>query len=141
MLSEFDLIEDRADRMQLLIDVADRFRDVPPEVARRPFPADHKTPACESEVYVWSTPRQDGTLDYWFAVENPQGIAARALAVVLRDTLSGAPLDEVARVPTDVVLRLFGQELSMGKSLGLMGMVVMVQREAKRRLAATAPRA
>jgi cysteine desulfuration protein SufE len=60
-----------------------------------------------------------------------------ALAAILGDSLSGALLDEVASVPADVIYRIFGRELSMGKSLGLMGMVNMVRAEARQRLLAT----
>ena len=130
------LLPDRSDRIQFLIDVAGRFREVPPSVAERPFPERRKVPACESEAYVWAEPRPDGTLEYHFAVENPQGVSAKALAVILGESLSGAPLAQVARVPQDVVYDLFGRELSMGKSMGLMGMVAMVATEARRRLAA-----
>jgi hypothetical protein len=37
-------------------------------------------------------------------------------------------------VPADVVYRIFGRELSMGKSLGLMGMVNMVRTAARQQL-------
>ena len=59
-----------------------------------------------------------------------------ALATILTDTLSGAPLAQVARVPGDLVYDLFGRELSMGKSMGLMGMVGMAQAAARRALVA-----
>ena len=139
-LETLDLVSDRNERIQLLIDIAERFRDVPPRLAQRPFPEEHRVPACESEAYVWGEPRPDGTLDFHFAVENPQGISARAMAVLLGDSLSGAPLDQVAAVPQDVVYRVFGRELSMGKSMGLMGMVSMVNNLAKQQLARTAVR-
>ena len=61
-----------------------------------------------------------------------------ALAEILRSSLSGAPLEEVAAVPADVVYRIFGRELSMGKSLGLMGIVNMVRTAALQQLQATA---
>jgi cysteine desulfuration protein SufE len=131
-LETLDLITDRSERIQLLIDIAERFRDVPPRIAERPFPEECRVPACESEAYVWGEPRPDGTLDFHFAVENPQGISARAMAVILGDTLSGAPLDQVAAVPQDIVYRVFGRELSMGKSMGLMGMVSMINSLARR---------
>lgn len=134
VLETLALVPDRADRIQLLIDVADRFREVPPRVATRPFPEENRVPACESQAYVWAEPRSDGRLDFHFAVENPQGISAKALAVVLDETLSGAPLAEVANVPQDVVYRIFGDELSMGKSMGLMGVVSMVRNAARKAL-------
>ncbi len=122
----------------MLIEVADQFRPVPPRIAQRPFPAEHRVPGCESEAYVWSEAEPEGALTYYFAVENPQGISAMALAEILRQSLSGAPLEEVAAVPADVVYRIFGRELSMGKSLGLMGMVNMVRAEARQQLQAAA---
>jgi len=135
-LETLKMVSDRGERIQLLIDIADRFREVPPQIARRPFPEENRVPACESEAYVWGETRPDGALDYHFAVENPQGISAKALAVLLGDSLSGAPPEEVAAVPQDIVYDVFGNELSMGKSMGLMGMVSMVANLAKKQLAA-----
>ena len=125
------LVGGRSERIQVLIDTAERFREVPERIARRPFPEDHKVPACESEAYVWAEPLADGTLKFHFAVENPQGISARAMAVILDETLSGQPPEEVAKVSGEVIYDVFGRELSMGKSMGLMGMVAMVARSAK----------
>ncbi len=129
---------DRGDRIEMLIEVAGQFKPVPPRIAQRPFAVEHRVPGCESEAYVWSEARPDGTLTYYFAVENPQGISAMALAALLADSLSGAPLDEVAEVPADVVYRIFGNELSMGKSLGLMGVVNMSREMARQQVQAAA---
>lgn len=131
-LENLELISDRSERIQLLIDIANRYREVPQRIAQRPFPEENKVPACESEAYVWGERRPDGALDYHFAVENPQGISAKAMAAILEDTLSGAPPEQVAAIPQDIVYRIFGRELSMGKSMGLMGMVSMVANLAKR---------
>ena len=134
LLDDLALVGDRSERIEALIGVADRFRGVPERLASRPYPEERRVPACESEAYVWSEANPDGTLRFHFAVENPQGISARALAVILDETLSGAPLAEVAEVPADVVYRIFGNELSMGKSMGLMGMVSSVAQAARRAL-------
>jgi cysteine desulfuration protein SufE len=125
---------DRSERIQMLVDVAKQFRRVPEEIAQRPYPAEHRVPGCESEAYVWAAPREDGTSSYYFAVENPQGISAMALSAILSRSLSGAPLEAVAEVPGDIVYRIFGRELSMGKSLGLMGIVNMVRAAARQQL-------
>jgi len=125
---------DRGDRIQMLIELANQFKPVPARIAQHPFPAEHRVPGCESEAYVWSELGAKGNLTYHFAVENPQGISAMALATILGSSLSGAALDEVAEVPADVIYRIFGRELSMGKSLGLMGMVNMVRAEARRQM-------
>lgn len=89
-----------------------------------------RVPGCESEVFVVAKPLPDGTQKYLFAVDNPQGISAMALARILDEGLSGVPPKEVAQVPEDIVYEIFGKELSMGKSLGLTGMVRMVKAEA-----------
>ncbi len=133
------LLPDRTDRIDLLISIADRFREVPEHVARRPFPEDRKVPACESEAYLWAEKTADGGLKLHFAVENPQGISAKAMAVILGECLSGVPPEEIAALPGDVVYEIFGRELSMGKTMGLMGMVSMVTASAKKLLAPSQP--
>ena len=138
LLDTLALAPDRNDRIQLLIDLSERFEEVPAEIAQRPFPEEHRVPGCESEAFVWAEPRGDGTFKYHFAVENPQGVSARSLAVILDRALSGRPPEEIARVPSDVVYDVFGNELSMGKSMGLMGMVCKLQAETKKQAAATA---
>lgn len=124
-------VTDRSERIELLISIGERFKGVPDGVASRPYPEDRKVPACESEAYVFTESREDGTLDFHYAVENPQGISAMATAVILKDACSGAPLDQVANVSTDIVYQIFGNELSMGKSMGLTAMVQMTTHAAK----------
>lgn len=70
-LSLLRAVEDRQDRIEMLIGIADRFREVPPEVAK---------------------------------------------------------------VEDDLPLEIFGHELSMGKTMGLNGMVAMVRLAAARKL-------
>ena len=132
LLENLELAYDRDERIQMLIDIADRFKGVPDHIARRPYPKSHLTPACESEAYVWSEALPNQSLRYHFAVETPQGISAKALAVILSETLSGEPLVKVAQVPGEVVYKIFGRELSMGKNMGLTSLLSMVQACARR---------
>ena len=67
-----------------------------------------------------------------FAVENPSGISARALATILDKSLSGLPAAEIATVDCDIVERIFRRNISMGKGMGLMAMVDAVRTLAKR---------
>ena len=55
----------------------------PPGIATRPFDPSHQVPQCESDAYVWAQKLPDGTMKYYFAVENPSGISAKALAAIL----------------------------------------------------------
>lgn len=126
VLDALDLVEDRSDRIQALIDIARGYREVGPELAERPFEEAHRVPGCESEAFVWATERPDGRLDYHFAVENPQGVSARAVSALLAEHASGAPGEDVAALDDELVYALFGRELSMGKAMGLTGIVRMV---------------
>lgn len=138
LLDHLDLVEDRADRIELLIGIADRYHGVPESIAARPYPRERLVPGCESEAYFWAEDLEGprGPFKAHFAVENPQGISAQALAVILAETVSGRPLREVAELDTDLPLIIFGRELSLGKNMGLTGMVGMVRSEARRRLEA-----
>jgi cysteine desulfuration protein SufE len=125
-----DLIEsfsilDRQDRIEALVAIGESYRK--PEGV--PRDDTHRVPGCESEVYVASEPEGEGRR-FLIAVDNPQGISAMALAQILDQTLSGEPAEGVARVPEDIVYEIFGRELSMGKSMGLMNTVSAVKREA-----------
>ncbi len=127
--------EGRTERMQMLIDLGKKFKEVPPEIAERPFADEHKVPGCESEAYVWATDHPEGGVKFYFAVENPQGISAKASAVILDRGLSGAPLDEILAVDPAIMNEFFGGELTMGKNLGLSNLLGMCQHAAKQRLA------
>ena len=121
-----------SERTELLLEYAGKFKDVPPEVAKRPFDRAALVPHCESEAYVWAVRNADDTLKLHFAVENPSGVSAKALAAILDRTLSGLPADEIAKVDPEIVEKIFRQNISMGKGMGLMSMVQRVQALARR---------
>jgi cysteine desulfuration protein SufE len=131
LIDAFDRLTEREDRMQLLIDYADRFQEIPADLASRPYPAENQVPFCESEVYVWLKENADRTIKLYFAVENPHGISAKALATILDQTLSGLPAGEVASISADLVYRIFGGNISMGKGQGLRAMIAMIQARAQ----------
>lgn len=124
MASMFSTME-RTERIQALIDMGTKFKPVPSRIAVKPYPESARVPHCESEAFVFSEPQEDGTLKFYFDVLNPQGISAKATAVILDKALSGAPIEQVMKVPGDVIYDIFGRELSMGKNMGLTGMVNM----------------
>lgn len=133
ILEELDTL-DRMERAQYLLELSDQFEEVPEHIAVRPFPEDRRVPKCESEAFVWAEDLEDGTLKFHYAVENALGISARAMSVIMDETLSGATLEQVARVDSDVVHRIFGRQLSMGKGEGLASMVELTVYEARKRL-------
>lgn len=123
------MLPDRQERIHALIALAERFQDVPADVAQRPFAETHRVPGCESEAFVWVVSRGD-VLDLYFAVENAQGLSAKALATILTEGLSGEPASEYAKVSDELVTAIFGNELSMGKTLGLTMMIQMAKAQA-----------
>ncbi len=135
LIDDLSSITDRNERVELLIETADRFPQVkvPPSVAQQPYGEEHRAPACESEAFVWAVDQPDGTLKYYFDVLNPQGLSAKAMAVILDETLSGEPVDQVAAITDDIVFQIFGKEISMGKGAGLMGIIALVRNEARKR--------
>ena len=132
VLETFDLFPDPPDRTAMLLSYADQFAEVPAAIATRPFDKSHQVPQCESDAYVWAIRMPDGTLDLHFAVENPSGVSARALAAILKKSLSGLPAEAVAAVDSGIVERIFRQNISMGKGIGLMSMVEAVRALARR---------
>lgn len=128
-LDDLAMYPDRAERIEMLVAIGGEYRheaaaEVPREVATR-------VPGCESEVFIDTIRSAGGGLGYRIAVDNPQGISAMALAVVLQ-SLNGLPASEAASLDEGLVFEMFGRELSMGKSLGLTGMVRMVKTLAQR---------
>ena len=88
-----------AGRTDLLLSYADQFKEVPPEVATRPFPKVAPGAAVRvGRLRVGACKQPDGTLKLHFAVENPSGVSAKALAAILDKTLSGLPAAEIATV-------------------------------------------
>lgn len=136
LLEDMSSITDRTERAELLIEYADRFPEVkvPAQIAVEPYPDENKAPACESDAFVWAADQADGTLKFYFDVLNPQGLSAKAMAVILDQTLAGEPLEQIAQLSDDIVFQLYGKEISMGKGAGLMGIIALVRNEAKKRL-------
>ena len=136
IIDDFGFITDRTERSEYLIEIADRFDEVrvPPEISTAPHPQENHVQFCESDAYVWAIDQPDGTQRYYFDVLNPQGLSAMAMAVILGETLSGEPPRQVATVPADIVFKIFGREIAMGKGQGLMGIVSMVSHAARQRL-------
>lgn len=125
---------DESERAEILLDYSDRFIEVPEAVACRPFAEENRVQRCESEAYVFTEPLDENKgLKFYFAVENPQGVSARALGAILQESLSGASVETIESIPHDIVIRLFGRRISMGKGEGLLGMVSLLKYYARQR--------
>ncbi|MFA7290289.1 MAG: SufE family protein [Melioribacteraceae bacterium] len=123
---------DNQEKIEYLISYADSFKEVPETIASKPYALDKKVEYCESGVYVWSIINEVGNPRFYFYVENPHGVSAKALCSILEEGLENADLQSVITIDTDIVFRIFGNNLSMGKNLGLIGIIQMIQRQVKR---------
>ncbi len=129
---------ERRERMELPADLAAKYRNAPARVAARPCDERHRVPGCESEAYVWVERLAGGTLKHHFVVENPQGVSAKAAAVILDRSLSGLKPEQVLQIPPEVIQDIFGRELSSGRNLGLTDMLVLRQAMARQESGANA---
>ncbi len=130
-IDTISLLPEENERVNILIDFAEKFKEVPPEIAQKPYPEKNKVPFCESGAFVWTKMQPDNTLKLYFAVENPQGISAKALAAILDKTLSGEKPQNLINLSEEIVNQIFGQNLSLRKNMGLTGIIQMIRRDAK----------
>ena len=130
-LNTISLLPDESERINILIDYAEKFKEIPPEIAEKPYPEKNKVPFCESGAYVWTKRQNDNTLKFYFSVENPQGISAKALAVILDKTLSGETPENIINIDENIVIEIFGSGLSTRKNIGLTGIIRMIKRDAE----------
>jgi cysteine desulfuration protein SufE len=132
LLDLFSMLSSEQERIDFLINYSDKFKENPDQIAQ--LTEENNVPFCESGVYVWANEQPDKTLKFYFAVNNPQGISAKALTVILDQTVSGEKPETILNIPDDLVFKIFGQNLSMGKNMGLSGIVQMVKRKARQSL-------
>jgi len=131
IVDDFQWINTRQERTEMLMYYADQFEEVPEAIATRPFAEEHHVTYCESDAYVWALLQEDGTMKFEYAVENPQGLSAMAMSAILKDTIDGLKPEEIADISCEIVYDIFGSDVSMGKGQGLMGIVKKVQNYAR----------
>ena len=124
VLDDLSFLSDRRERIDHLIGLGEAFAN--PSAEEVPRDPGARVPGCESEVYVRAS-REGEVMRVRFAVDNPQGISAMAMATILQEGLDGASAAEARSIDEALVYEIFGKDLSMGKSAGLMGMVRMVR--------------
>lgn len=134
LIQELKLTKDRNERFQILVSLAEKYKECVPEGITKPYRELDKVPGCESEVYMWGIPQSDGTLKFCFAVENPQGISTMLVAYLIDCYLSNIPPEHIINLPSGLINDIFGEDLSMGKELGFKMMIEKVKLLAKSHL-------
>ena len=123
-------MDDQETRAEYLLELAARF--TPPDPARisAPYPEANRIPGCESGVFLFCNENSQGGTEFFYAIENPHGISAKALAVLLTENLSGANAEDFRKLNPDMVRDVFGAALSLGKDQGLRNMILATRRGA-----------
>ena len=80
---------------------------------------------------MW-TIKTNGSYKFHFDVMNPQGISAKSVCAIFEETLSGETADNILSVPDDFVFDVFGQNLSMGKNLGLTNILAKMKNDIRK---------
>lgn len=137
LVESFRLLKDEAERLMMLIEFASCYVDPPPAIASRPYPAECKLDSCDCDVYFWAVPREDGRLDFYFAVDCAEGVSAKAFAVILSRSLSGAELAHISQLPVETVSTIFGDLVAPHKKVTLEAMLEAVRQAAQDMLAET----
>ena len=98
---------------------------------RRDVPSESYVRAVLREWEAWpgheSWVGSEGVNTIYFGGGTPSRLDPRGLATILERSLSGLPADQIARIDSSIVERIFRQNISMGKGMGLMSMVEAVR--------------
>ncbi len=131
ILDDLAFFTDRSDRIEALISLSEQFRPIPLELAERPYDEAKRVPGCESEAFAWAFRQPDGTYQLEFDVLSRQGLSAMALSYALKTGLDGEKAEAILAVSETLIPDLFGASLSMGKTMGLMNTLRLIQTQVR----------
>ena len=116
-------------RAEVLLDYARKLPELPGELAEAADRDDARVPECQTPVWLWVVPEGDGVrLHARVAEEAP---TVKGLLSILVHGYSGAPREEVAQIPNDLVQRLgLSSLVRMNRMVGLSAMIQRVRRRA-----------
>jgi len=127
---------DRQERIDMLIDFAKNLAPLPDRLEALKD-ASHRVEECQSPVYLFVEMIRDRVMLYADApIEAP---TVRGFVSLLLEGLNGATVDEVLKVPNDLVARCALQEvLGMLRVRGLSGVLRRIKQEVARAASAAA---
>ena len=106
---------DQRERLELLLDFAERLPPLPPEYEAQRRGGQHRVHECQTEVYLWSDVRGGRVeIHAWVAPEAP---TVQGFVALLAEAFQGATPEEVLAVKPDLLNRL-----GLLESLGMVRM-------------------
>ncbi|CAN5276495.1 SufE family protein [soil metagenome] len=124
----------REQTMQLLVEYANRFPELPERYAAMAGEDAYRVHECMTPVSLFSEARDGGI---WFFADVPKSApTVRALLTIFTQTLNGRPPETVLAIPSDFVSRLMQKVGLSTRERGLNAMVARMKRHAAEALAA-----
>lgn len=118
---------DRSTRLETLLDYSQRLPALPPRLEEQKGQAEHRVHECQTPVFLW-VEVQEGRVHIHADVprESP---TVRGFISLLARSLDGAPPDEVARIPDDLLDQLgLSETLGMTRTQGLTAILHRIKR-------------
>lgn len=128
--AEFADLEPR-ERLELLLDFAERLPQLPPELQAERDAGDHRVHECMTPVYLWVLP-ENGHVRVHGDVA-PEAPTVKGFVGILAEAFSGVTPAEVLEVPPDVIHRLgLVEALGMVRMRGMSAIFNRIRAEVAR---------
>jgi cysteine desulfuration protein SufE len=118
---------DRSTRLETLLDYSRKLPALPPRLEEQKDQAEHRVHECQTPVFLW-VEVEDGQVHIHADVprESP---TVRGFISLLARSLEGAPPEEVARIPDDLLDQLgLSETLGMTRTQGLTAILHRIKR-------------
>ncbi len=115
-------------RLQMLLEYAEKLPDLPEELHEARDAGLNRVEECQSPVYLWVN-QKDGSVELHADVpkESP---TVRGFVSVLVNTLDGAPLEDVADLPLDLLNQMgIAPLIGMTRTRGLSAIVRRIKHD------------
>jgi cysteine desulfuration protein SufE len=122
---------DLRERLELLLEFADRLPPLPPKYRAEREAGKHRVHECQSPVFLWAELGADLRFTL-IADVAPEAPTVKGFVSLLCEAFNGAPVGEVLAVEPNVVQRLgLTEALGMQRMRGLHGILFAVRRHAQ----------
>jgi cysteine desulfuration protein SufE len=131
IITEFDGL-DYQERLELLLDFAENLPELPEHYREERDAGIGKVPECMTPVFMWIDVA-DGKVQL-IADVAPEAPTVKGFVSILVDAWNGAPADEVAATPPDILRQMgLADKLGMTRSRGLNAIVHRIKNEVAKR--------
>ncbi len=118
-------------RLQLLLQYARRFPELPPDLQEARDAGLNRVPECQTPLFMWVSVRDGAVRILADAPSNAPTV--RGFMGFLMESLNGEPAEEVGRLPDDLLDQMgLGEVLGVIRTQGLRSVIQRVKRDVAR---------